>query len=119
MKKLALIAVAATFAVSGAVSTASAARADRDGTLWRQADVVQVAGRGGDKGGRNDGGKNNGGRDAHRGKKDNRIIWPLRGGKHRPFWRFHRDRGPDCFVRKMQVENADGSVSIRNIRICE
>lgn len=119
MKKLALIAVAAIVAVTGAASTASAALSDRDGTLWRQADMVQVAGRGGDKGGRNDGGKNNGDRDAHRDKKGDKIIWRIKDGKHRPFWRFRRDRGPDCFVRKMQVEGADGSVSTRSIRMCE
>jgi len=118
MKKLALIAIAAAVAGGGTVSTASAALADRDGTIWRQADAVQVAARG-DRGGRNDGGRNQGGRSAHRDKKGGKIIWRIRDGKHRPFWFFRHDRSPDCFVRKLPVENADGSVSTRSIRMCE
>jgi hypothetical protein len=120
MKKLVLVAIASIFAATGAVSTASASLSDRDGTVWHQKNAVQVA-RGGDKGGRNDGGRNDGGRgrDAHRDKKGDKVIWRIRDGKHRPFWLFRHDRGEDCFVRKMPVENADGSVSTRSIRLCE
>ena len=119
MKKLALVAIASMIAAAGAVSTASASLSDRDGTMWHQKNVVQVAARGGDKGGRNDGGNNNGGRNAHRDKKGDKIIWRIRDGKHRPFWLFRHDRGEDCFTRKMPVENADGSVSTRSVRMCE
>lgn len=122
MKKLALVAIASMIAVTGAVSTASASLSDRDNPVWHQKSVVQVAARGGDKGGRNDGGNsnnNNGGRNAHHDKKGDKVIWRIRDGKHRPFWLFRHDRGEDCFVRKMRVENADGSVSTRNVHMCE
>ena len=114
MNKLVPIAIAAIVAATGAVSTASASLSDRDGTMWHQKNVVQVAARGGDKGSRNEGG-----RKAQRDKKGDKIIWRVPGGKHRPFWRYRHDRGPDCFLRKMRVENADGSVSTRSVHMCE
>jgi hypothetical protein len=119
MKKFALMAVATAVALTGAVSTASAALTDRDATIWHQKDVVLVAGRGGDKGGRNDGGRNDGGRSAHRDKKSDKVIWRIRDGKHRPLWFFRPERGEDCFTRKMRVQNADGTVSTRSVHMCE
>lgn len=119
MKKLALIAVAAVVAVTGAASTASAALSDRDAAISQHNNVVLVAGRGVDKGGRNDGGRNDGNRNAHRDKKDGKVIWRIRDGKHRPLWFFRPERGEDCFTRKMRVEGADGTISSRSIHMCE
>ena len=109
MKKLTLVAVASLVAMSGAVSPAFASLSDRDGVVWHQKDLVQVAARGGgDKGGRNEGGRNNGGksRDANKGNnKGGKIIWRIRDGKHqKPFFLF-RGRG-DC--RTETVRTRDG-----------
>lgn len=115
MRKIALIALAAVVAATGAVSTASAALSDRDGTVWHVKNDTQVAARGGERGARDDGGR---GRDARRSKKGD-VIWRVRDGKHRPFWFFRRDRGQDCSVRKAQVRDASGNVVIKNIHKCE
>ena len=104
MRKPALIALAALFAATGAVSTASAALSDRDVPAWRMVKSTEVAARGGERGARQDGGR---GRDSGRDKK-NDDIWRLRDGRHRPFWHLHRDRGPDCFVEKRRVRDSSG-----------
>lgn len=116
MRKFALIALAGMVAATGAASTAHAALSDRDSPVWRMTHEVQVAGRGGDRGGRNDGGR---GRDAHRDKKGDKVIWRVRDGKHRPFWLFRRDRGEDCFVRKVRVQNASGNTVTKSVHMCE
>lgn len=115
MRRLALIAVAAVVSVTGAASTASAALSDRDSPAWRPLGGVEVAARGGERGAREDGGR---GRDARRQKKGD-DIWRIRDRRHRPFWLFRRDRGPDCFVRKMQVRDASGDVVTKSVHMCE
>ena len=115
MMKFALIAVAALVAATGAVSPTSAALSDRDSPVWRGADNIQVAARGGERGARQDGGR---GRDARRQKKGD-DIWRIRDGKRRPFFLFRRDRGPDCSVRKMRVQDASGDMVTRSVHICE
>lgn len=116
MRKFALIALAAAFAATGAVSTASAALSDRDGTVWRQGGDVQVAGRGGDKGGRNEGGRKDGGRNAHRDKKGSKVIWRVRDKHNRPFFLF-RGRG-DCRTETVQVRDGNGNLVVRNAWVC-
>lgn len=116
MRKLALIALAAAFAATGAVSTASAALSDRDAPVWRQADGVQVAARGDNKGGRNEGGRKDGGRSAHRDKKGSKVIWRVRDKHHRHFFLF-RGRG-DCRTETVQVRDDAGNLVVRNARIC-
>ena len=120
MRKFALVTLATLFAATGAVSTATAALSDRDTPTWRMQHEVQVAGRGGDRGGRNDGSRSDNarGRDAHRDRK-NDVIWRIRDGKHRPFWRFRHDRGPDCFVKKVKVRDASGNIVTKSIHMCE
>lgn len=115
MRKFALLALVAMFAATGAVSTASAALSDRDVPVWRMTKSTEVAARGGERGARQDGGR---GRDSGRDKKDD-DIWRLRDGRHRPFWLFHRDRGPDCSVQKKRVRDASGKVVIKSVHICE
>jgi hypothetical protein len=114
MKKLASIALAAALAVTGMLAPAHAALSDRDAPVWHAPARVERAAREGGKGGRNDGARN-----ARHDKKGDKVIWRIRAGKHRPFWRFRRDRGEDCFVRKMQVEDSQGNLRTRNVRICD
>ena len=78
---------------------------------------IQIAGRGGDRGGRNDGSRNDGGRgrDAHRDKKGD-VIWRIRRDRDRPFFLF-RGRG-DCTTQKVKVRDFSGNLVIREKRVC-
>ena len=114
MKKLALIAIAAVVAATGTVSTASAALSDRDGPVWHPESQAQVAGRNDNKGDR--GGKDRGGRHDKKGK----VIWRVRDKHHRPFFLFRvHDRGPDCFTRRMKVQDINGNVTTKSIHMCD
>lgn len=112
MKKFAQIALAAMVAGAGAAPTAHAALSDRDAPVWRVTGDIQVAGRGGDRGGRNDGGR---GRDARRDKKGD-PIWRIRKDRDRPFFLF-RGRG-DCTTQKVEVRDLSGNLVIRDKRVC-
>ena len=120
MRRIALIALATLFAATGAATTATAALSDRDAPVWRMQHEVLVAGRGGDHGGRNDGSRSDSarGRDAGRDKKGD-VIWRIRDGKHRPFWIFRHDRGPDCFIQKVKVRDASGNIVTKSVHLCE
>jgi hypothetical protein len=105
MRKIASIIVAAVFAATGAGAPSFAALSASDGTALRQqGDIVQVAARGGDRGGRNEGGRKDAGRN-NRDKKGGKVIWRIRDGKAQPFFLF-RGRG-DC--RTEIVRTRDGS----------
>lgn len=109
MRKLASIVFAAIIASAGAASTTSAALSDRDGNVWRPGGEVQLAARGGDRG------RDRGARRDRKGDG----IWRIRDKRHhRPFF-FRHDRGGECFVRRMQVRDAEGNLTVRNIRMCE
>lgn len=113
MRKLALIALATVIAATGAVSTASAALSDRDGTLWYPKSQMQVAARNDNRGDRGDrGGKDRGGR---HGKKD-KVIWRIRDKHDRPFFLF-QGRG-DCRTEAVKTRNSAGDLVVRNAWVC-
>lgn len=119
MKKIAAISLAAIVAVTGAVSTASAALTDREGSTWRPVAGLEVAGRG-DRDRDRDRDARDRFRDRiHRGNQDDEF-WRLRHRRHhRPFFLFHRDRGEYCFIKKMRVVDDLGNVVIKRVRVCE
>jgi hypothetical protein len=109
--------MAATFALSGAAAPASAA------LDWRSAGArpavsasgagdVQIAARGGDRGGRNEGRS----RDARRGDRKDPPVWRIKDRRlrERPFFLF-RGRGDCEYVR---VRQPDGSLSRKVTRVC-
>jgi hypothetical protein len=113
MRKLALTAIAAAFAATGAVSTASAALSDREGTVWHAKSEMQVAGRNGNKGDRGDrGGKDRGGRHDKKGK----VIWRVRDKHNRPFFLF-RGRG-DCRTETVKVRDGADNLVLRQAWVC-
>jgi hypothetical protein len=116
MRSFALITLAATFALTGAVVPAAAAldwrgTAQPTATASREGDV-QVAARGGDNGGRNEGRS----RDARRGDRKDQPVWRIKDRhlRERPFFLF-RGRGDCDYVR---VRQADGSLSKKVTRVC-
>lgn len=116
MKKLALIAVASLFAVSGAASGAFASLSVGDSPAWQAKSAVEVAGRDGGKGdrdGRNDGGK---GRDTHHDRKGGKVIWRHR-GKHNQLFFLFRGRG-DCKTRAVETRDDSGNIVVRNRWVC-
>jgi Spy/CpxP family protein refolding chaperone len=116
MKRFSAITLAAIVAATAAASSASATLSDRDGTVLHLNQGVQVAdrgGKGGNDGGRNDGGK---GRDAHRDRKDDKVIWRYRDKHERPFFLF-RGRG-DCETRAVKVRDQSGNLVVRNAWVC-
>ena len=110
MRKLALVVIAAVFAATGTVSTASAALSAQDGTVWHPKSEMQVAGRNDNRGDR--GGKDQGGR---HGKKD-KVIWRIRDQQNRPFFLF-RGRG-DCRTEAVKVRDGSGTLVVRNAWVC-
>lgn len=116
MRRFASIAIAVIVAATGAAPTARAALAERDGTVLRQVDTVQVAGRN-DKGGRDRGGRDKAGRRAQDDRKATRFVWRNRNKKHRNVY-FRFDRSPGCATQARTVRDAAGDLVVRTARIC-
>lgn len=117
MRSFALITLAATFALTGAVVPASAAldwrgTGSQPAASASRAGDVDVAARGGDRGGRNEGRS----RDARRGDRKDQPVWRIKDRRlrERPFFLF-RGRGDCEYVR---VRQADGSLSKKVTRVC-
>lgn len=117
MKKFVQIALAAIVAGVGVAPAAHAALSDRDVPVWRATADIQIAGRGGDRGGKNDGSRNDGGRGRDSGRdKNGDVIWRIRKDRERPFFLF-RGRG-DCTMQQVKVRDLSGNLVIRDKRVC-